>query len=111
MIKLTDVMKSLMDNQSLEWENDHWKYYLHLSDLLPGADDEIYTARPARVWDDFQSDGPDYMYNILERADNQYFIDICRELLEQLSGDGHEVLDDADTLPESRYIEPQEDDE
>ena len=110
-IKLTDIMKALINNQSLEWEYDHWTYYLHLADVLPGADDECFTASPARVWNDYESDNPDYMYNVLEREDNQYFIDICRDLLDQLSEEGYDVLDDSDTLPASKYIDPPAKDE
>ena len=110
-IKLTSIMKALMDNQSLEWSYDHWVYYLHLADVLPGSDDEVFTAVPARVWSAHESEYPDYMYNILEREDNQYFVDLCHDLLDQLSEEGYEVLDDSDTLPDARYIDPQENDE
>ena len=110
-IKLTAIMKALMEHQSLEWSYDHWVYYLNLTHVLPDADDEYFTASPARVWSEYESDTPDYMYNAFEREDNRYFIDICRDLLDQLSEEGYDVLDDSDTLPASKYIDPPAKDE
>ena len=43
-IKLTAIMKALMEHQSLEWSYDHWVYYLNLTHVLPDADDEYFTA-------------------------------------------------------------------
>lgn len=113
MIKLTDIIKQIIDKPSVEWEDfGYWQYYIHatedgqLVDTFSKADITV-CARPDGGWD-VAGDSPETMYNEFEREDNLYFVSLCKDLLDQIRAAGYEVEDDSSTLPDGEWIDPPE---